>query len=122
MVSRFWILIGYHCFWCWLCKKISFTGIKFDAVYNPIIIYQYYCPTKQDCLSSVSIPNYDLYLSSFCFTFSNPYLNYLFLKYFGWNEGNSCEVLIFQYIFYFKYIHVHLFLLLFFFICIQVFG
>ncbi|KAJ0522570.1 putative endo-polygalacturonase [Helianthus annuus] len=35
-------------------KKISFTGIKFDAVYNPIIIDQYYCPTKQDCLSSAT--------------------------------------------------------------------
>ncbi|MFS7980636.1 putative endo-polygalacturonase [Helianthus anomalus] len=65
-------------------KKISFVGIKFDAVYNPIIIDQYYCPTKQNCLSSVSIPNYDLYLSSFYFTFSNPY--YLFLIYFGWND------------------------------------
>ncbi|KAM0006506.1 putative endo-polygalacturonase [Helianthus debilis subsp. tardiflorus] len=35
-------------------KKISFTGIKFDAVYNPIIIDQYYCPTKQDCLNSAT--------------------------------------------------------------------
>ncbi|KAI3775019.1 hypothetical protein L1987_49587 [Smallanthus sonchifolius] len=34
-------------------KKISFTGIKFDAVYNPIIIDQYYCDTdQQSCLTS----------------------------------------------------------------------
>ncbi|KAD6794553.1 hypothetical protein E3N88_05449 [Mikania micrantha] len=35
-------------------KKISFAGIKFDAVYNPILIDQYYCPTQQNCLTSVS--------------------------------------------------------------------
>ncbi|XP_076904735.1 putative polygalacturonase At3g15720 [Bidens hawaiensis] len=38
-------------------KKISFTGIKFDAVYNPVIIDQYYCPTKQDCISAASAVN-----------------------------------------------------------------
>ncbi|KAI3716276.1 hypothetical protein L6452_23502 [Arctium lappa] len=35
-------------------KQISFTGIKFDAVYNPIIIDQYYCPNRKDCLNSTS--------------------------------------------------------------------
>ncbi|KAI3803456.1 hypothetical protein L1987_31608 [Smallanthus sonchifolius] len=38
-------------------KKISFSGIRFDAVYNPIIIDQYYCPTHQDCLTSISAVN-----------------------------------------------------------------
>nr|XP_043624164.1 probable polygalacturonase At3g15720 [Erigeron canadensis] len=30
-------------------RKISFTGIKFDAVNNPIIIDQYYCPSIKSC-------------------------------------------------------------------------
>ncbi|XP_071689104.1 probable polygalacturonase At3g15720 [Rutidosis leptorrhynchoides] len=33
-------------------RKISFAGIKFDAVYNPIIIDQNYCPTQENCLFS----------------------------------------------------------------------
>ncbi|KAL7598470.1 hypothetical protein Lser_V15G25154 [Lactuca serriola] len=35
-------------------KKISFSGIKFDAVWNPIMIDQYYCPTQKDCLTSTT--------------------------------------------------------------------
>ncbi|KAD6794637.1 hypothetical protein E3N88_05533 [Mikania micrantha] len=35
-------------------KKISFAGIKFDAVYNPILIDQYYCPTQQNCQTFAS--------------------------------------------------------------------
>ncbi|GKB30714.1 probable polygalacturonase, partial [Tanacetum coccineum] len=33
-------------------RRISFMGIKFDAVYNPIIIDQYYCPTRKDCITA----------------------------------------------------------------------
>ncbi|XP_024979134.1 probable polygalacturonase At3g15720 [Cynara cardunculus var. scolymus] len=35
-------------------RKISFKGIKFDAVYNPIMIDQYYCPTQTNCRTSTS--------------------------------------------------------------------
>ncbi|KAI3803462.1 hypothetical protein L1987_31614 [Smallanthus sonchifolius] len=35
-------------------RKISFKAIKFDAVYNPIIIDQYYCPTQKNCINSTS--------------------------------------------------------------------
>ncbi|KAI3525126.1 hypothetical protein L1887_03798 [Cichorium endivia] len=35
-------------------RKISFTGIKFDAVYNPIWIDQYYCPTQKNCINAAS--------------------------------------------------------------------
>ncbi|PWA88004.1 pectin lyase-like superfamily protein [Artemisia annua] len=35
-------------------RRISFTGIKFIAVYNPIIIDQYYCPTQKNCRTSTS--------------------------------------------------------------------
>nr|XP_043624163.1 probable polygalacturonase At3g15720 [Erigeron canadensis] len=35
-------------------RKISFKAIKFDAVYNPIMIDQYYCPTQKDCITSTS--------------------------------------------------------------------
>ncbi|XP_071689103.1 probable polygalacturonase At3g15720 [Rutidosis leptorrhynchoides] len=35
-------------------RKISFAGVNFDAVYNPIIIDQYYCPTRKNCLLSTS--------------------------------------------------------------------
>ncbi|MFS8025041.1 putative endo-polygalacturonase [Helianthus anomalus] len=35
-------------------RNISFKAIKFDAVYNPILIDQYYCPTQQDCINSTS--------------------------------------------------------------------
>ncbi|KAK1416790.1 hypothetical protein QVD17_25907 [Tagetes erecta] len=38
-------------------KRISFTGIRFDAVNNPIIIDQYYCPSHQGCLTSTSAVN-----------------------------------------------------------------
>ncbi|KAJ0522569.1 putative endo-polygalacturonase [Helianthus annuus] len=38
-------------------NKISFTGIKFDAVNNPIIIDQYYCPSHKGCLTSTSAVN-----------------------------------------------------------------
>ncbi|KAI3775018.1 hypothetical protein L1987_49586 [Smallanthus sonchifolius] len=39
---------------CGYARKISFKAIKFDAVYNPIIIDQYYCPTQKDCINSTS--------------------------------------------------------------------
>ncbi|KAI3716275.1 hypothetical protein L6452_23501 [Arctium lappa] len=35
-------------------RKISFKGIKFDSVYNPIMIDQYYCPTQTNCRTSTS--------------------------------------------------------------------
>ncbi|KAK9078264.1 hypothetical protein SSX86_002321 [Deinandra increscens subsp. villosa] len=35
-------------------RNISFKAIKLDAVYNPIIIDQYYCPTQEDCINSTS--------------------------------------------------------------------
>ncbi|KAI3525127.1 hypothetical protein L2E82_02445 [Cichorium intybus] len=35
-------------------RNISFKAIKLDAVYNPIMIDQYYCPTQKDCIISTS--------------------------------------------------------------------
>lgn len=60
-------------------RKISFKAIKFDAVYNPIIIDQYYCPTQKNCITSVSkcaLYIYALFYSTtlptlFCFGFLN---------------------------------------------------
>ena len=36
-------------------RKISFQGIKFEAVDNPIEIEQFYCPLKQNCKNDVRI-------------------------------------------------------------------
>ncbi|XP_047960457.1 probable polygalacturonase At3g15720 [Salvia hispanica] len=35
-------------------RKISFQGIKFEAVDNPIEIEQFYCPLKQNCKNDTS--------------------------------------------------------------------
>lgn len=38
-------------------RKISFQGIKFEAVDNPIQIEQYYCPLQNNCKNEVRTYN-----------------------------------------------------------------